>query len=169
MDMDGDAAIHYNLGNAHAKSGNRQAAHVSFAKAVEKNPQHHQALLNLVSVKGSLGDVRGAGEIFSRLSREVPGQVEPWVNLAHVRVMQRDVNGAFAAYEEALALNPKLLSVYVEMITLYGQLGDLAQAAQVLKRSIDQIPDERDRLRKLYDGVQMRVLSQGRDEPGMRR
>lgn len=169
MDMDGDAAIHYNLGNAHAKSGNRQAAHVSFAKAVEKNPQHHQALLNLGSVKGSLGDVRGAGEIFSRLSREVPGQVEPWVNLAHVRVMQRDVNGAFAAYEEALALNPKLLSVYVEMITLYGQLGDLAQAAQVLKRSIDQIPDERDRLRKLYDGVQMRVLSQGRDEPGMRR
>ena len=51
MDMDGDAAIHYNLGNAHAKSGNRQAAHVSFAKAVEKNPQHHQALLNLGSVK----------------------------------------------------------------------------------------------------------------------
>ena len=73
------------------------------------------------------------------------------------------------SYEEALALNPKLLSVYVEMITLYGQLGDLAQAAQVLKRSIDQIPAERDRLRKLYDGVQMRVLSQGRDGPGMGR
>ena len=167
MDREGDAAIHYNLGNAHAKAGNRHAARAAFAKAVEKDSLHYQALLNLGSVKGSLGDVRGAGEIFARLTRAAPNQIEPWINLAHVRVMQRDIAGAFAAYEAALALNPKLLSAYVEMITLYGQLGDLAQAAQVLKRSIDQIPAERERLRMLYDGVQMRVLSQGRDAPRM--
>ncbi len=169
MNMDGDAAIHYNLGNAYAKAGDRHRAMAAFAEAVQKDSLHWQAWLNLGSVKGSLGDVRGAGAIFARLARAAPNQVEPWVNLAHVRVMQRDVEGAFAAYEQALALNPKLLAVYVEMMALYGQLGDLAQAAQVLKRSIDQLPAERTRLRQLYDGVQMRALSQGRDGPAMNR
>lgn len=169
MNMGGDTAIHYNLGNAYAKAGDRHRAMAAFAQSVREDSLHWQAWLNLGSVKGSLGDVRGAGEIFERLARAAPNQVEPWVNLAHVRVMQRDADGAFAAYEQALALNPKLLAVYVEMMTLYGQLGDLAQAAQVLKRSIDQLPGERARLRQLYDSVQMRALSQGRDGQGMNR
>ena len=159
MDMDGDAAIHYNLGNAYAKRGDRQQALAEFTQSVEKDPRYWQAWLNLGSVKGILGDMRGAGEIFARLSREAPEQVEPWLNLAHVRIMQRDLRGAFAAYEAALAINPKLLPAYVEMITLYGRMEDLAQAAQVLKRAIDNIPEQRQRLRQLYDNVQRQVLS----------
>ena len=159
MEMDGNAAIHYNLGNAYAKRGERQQALAEFAASVEKDPQYWQAWLNLGSVKGTLGDVRGAGEIFSRLSREAPDQIEPWLNLAHVRIMQRDLRGAFAAYEAVLAINPKLLPAYVEMISLYGQMEDLAQAAQVLKRAVDNVPEERVRLRQLYDKIQMRVLS----------
>ena len=159
MEMDGNAAIHYNLGNAYAKRGERQQALAEFAASVEKDPQYWQAWLNLGSVKGTLGDVRGAGEIFSRLSLEAPDQIEPWLNLAHVRIMQRDLRGAFAAYEAVLAINPKLLPAYVEMISLYGQMEDLAQAAQVLKRAVDNVPEERVRLRQLYDKIQMRVLS----------
>lgn len=159
MDMGGDAAIHYNLGNAYAKRGERQQALAEFAAAVEKDPQYWQAWLNLGSIKAMLGDVRGAGEIFARLSQEVPDQVEPWMNLAHVRIMQRNAQGAFKAYEAALALNPKLLPAYIEMISLYGKMGDLAQAAQVLKRAVDNLPAERGRLRQLYDKVQLQVLS----------
>ena len=159
MDMDGDASIHYNLGNAYAKRGERQQALAQFSQAVEKDPRYWQAWLNLGSIKGTMGDLRGAGEIFSRLSREAPDQVEPWLNLAHVHIMQRNLRGAFAAYEAALALNPKLLPAYVEMISLYGRMEDLARAAQVLKRAVDHLPEERERLRQLYDKIQLQVLS----------
>lgn len=154
MDMDGDAAIHYNLGNAYAKGGEREKALAAFVRAVEIDPQYWQAWLNLGGVKGSLGDLAGAGEIFARLTREAPEQAAPWLNLAHVQIMQSDIKGAFTAYEGALEAYPKLLPAYVEMIRLYGQMGDLARAAQVLDRAIEHLPAERERLRRLYEAVQ---------------
>ena len=150
MDMDGDAAIHYNLGNAYAAAGDKERAQAAFVRSVAEDPEYWQAWLNLGGVKGARGDLPGAGEIFARLTREIPEQAEPWLNLAHVRIMQRDLAGAFRCYEAALAANPKLLPAYVEMIRLYGQMGDLARAAQVLERASAHLPAERERLERLY-------------------
>ena len=153
MDLEGDAAIHYNLGNAYAAAGDNQRALAAFERSVAKDPEYWQAWLNLGGIKGVLGDLPGAGEIFARLTREVPKRAEPWLNLAHVRIAQRDLAGAFRCYEAALAANPKLLRVYVEMIRLYGQVGDWAQAAHILQRAIDNVPAERERLQRLYRGL----------------
>ena len=150
MDMEGDAAIHYNLGNAYAEAGDKERALAAFERAVAEDPHYWQAWLNLGGVKGARGDLQGAGEIFARLTREIPGQVEPWLNLAHVRIVQRDLEGAFSCYESALAANPKFLPAYVEMIHLYGQMGDLARAAHVLQRAVDHLPAQRERLERLY-------------------
>lgn len=153
MDMEGDAAIHYNLGNAHAAAGDNQRALVAFEHSVAKDPQYWQAWLNLGGIKGALGDLSGAEEIFARLTREVPKQAEPWLNLAHVRIVQRDLAGAFRCYEAALAANPKLLPAYIEMIRLYGQLGDRVRAAHVLQRAVDNVPAARARLQRLYGSL----------------
>lgn len=153
MDLEGDAAIHYNLGNAYAAAGDNQRALAAFERSVAQDPEYWQAWLNLGGIKGTLGDLPGAGEIFARLTREVPQRAEPWLNLAHVRIVQRDLAGAFRCYEAALAANPKLLRVYVEMIRLYGQVGDWAQAAHVLQRAVDNVPAERERLQRLYGGL----------------
>lgn len=153
MDLEGDAAIHYNLGNAYAAAGDNQRALAAFEHSVAKDPEYWQAWLNLGGIKGVLGDLPGAGEIFARLTREVPKRAEPWLNLAHVRIAQRDLAGAFRCYEAALAANPKLLRVYVEMIRLYGQVGDWAQAAHILQRAVDNVPAERERLQRLYRGL----------------
>ena len=80
------------------------------------------------------------------------------MNLAHVRIMQRDMEGAFSYYESALKANPKLLPAYMEMIRLYGQMGDLARAAHILQRAVDHVPAERERLRQFYEEVQTRAL-----------
>ena len=124
MDMEGDAAIHYNLGNAYAEAGDKKRALAAFERAVAEDPEYWQAWLNLGGVKAALGDLTGGEEIFARVAQKAPRQVEPWMNLAHVRIMQRDLEGAFSYYESALAANPKLLPAYVEMIRLYGQMGD---------------------------------------------
>ena len=153
MDLEGDAAIHYNLGNAYAAASDNQRALAAFERSVAKDPEYWQAWLNLGGIKGVLGDLPGAGEIFARLTREVPKRAEPWLNLAHVRIAQRDLAGAFRCYEAALAANPKLLRVYVEMIRLYGQVGDWAQAAHILQRAVDNVPAERERLQRLYRGL----------------
>ena len=158
MDMEGDAAIHYNLGNAYAEAGDKKRALTAFERAVAEDPEYWQAWLNLGGVKAALGDLTGGGEIFARVAQKAPRQVEPWMNLAHVRIMQRDLEGAFSCYESALAANPKLLPAYVEMIRLYGQMGDLARAAHILQRAVDQLPAESERLRQFYEEIQMRAL-----------
>ena len=158
MDMEGDAAIHYNLGNAYAEAGDKERALAAFERAVAEDPEYWQAWLNLGGVKAALGDLTGGGEIFARVAQKAPRQVEPWMNLAHVRIMQRDLEGAFSSYESALAANPKLLPAYVEMIRLYGQMGDLARAAHILQRAVDQLPAESERLRQFYEEIQMRAL-----------
>ena len=158
MDMEGDAAIHYNLGNAYAEAGDKKRALAAFERAVAEDPEYWQAWLNLGGVKAALGDLIGGEEIFARVAQKAPRQVEPWMNLAHVRIMQRDLEGAFSSYESALAANPKLLPAYVEMIRLYGQMGDLARAAHILQRAVDQLPAESERLRQFYEEIQMRAL-----------
>ena len=158
MDMEGDAAIHYNLGNAYAEAGDKKRALAAFERAVAEDPEYWQAWLNLGGVKAALGDLIGGEEIFARVAQKVPRQVEPWMNLAHVRIMQRDLEGTFSYYESALAANPKLLPAYVEMIRLYGQMGDLARAAHILQRAVDQLPAESERLRQFYEEIQMRAL-----------
>ena len=158
MDMEGDAAIHYNLGNAYAEAGDKKRALAAFERAVAEDPEYWQAWLNLGGVEAALGDLIGGGEIFARVAQKAPRQVEPWMNLAHVRIMQRDLEGAFSCYESALAANPKLLPAYVEMIRLYGQMGDLARAAHILQRAVDQLPAASERLRQFYEEIQMRAL-----------
>ena len=158
MDMEGDAAIHYNLGNAYAEAGDKERALAAFERAVAEDPEYWQAWLNLGGVKAALGDLAGGEEIFARVVQKAPRQVEPWMNLAHVRIMQRDLEGAFRYYEAALKANPKLLPAYVEMIRLYGQMGDLARAAHVLQRAVDHLPAERERLRQFYEEIQTRAL-----------
>ena len=158
MDMEGDAAIHYNLGNAYAEADDKKRALAAFERAVAEDPEYWQAWLNLGGVKAALGDLAGGEEIFARVAQKAPRQVEPWMNLAHVRIMQRDLEGVFSYYESALAANPKLLPAYVEMIRLYGQMGDLARAAHILQRAVDQLPAESERLRQFYEEIQMRAL-----------
>lgn len=158
MDLAGDAAIHYNLGNAYAEAGDKQRALAAFERAVAEDLEYWQAWLNLGGVKAALGDLAGGEEIFARVAQKAPQQVEPWMNWAHVRIMRRDFAGAFDCYESALAANPKLLPAYVEMIRLYGHKGDLARAAHVLQRAVEQVPAARDRLRQLYAEIQARAL-----------
>ena len=158
MDMEGDAAIHYNLGNAYAEAGDKELALAAFERAVAEDPEYWQAWLNLGGVKAALGDLAGGEAIFAQVAQKAPRQVEPWMNLAHVRIMQRDIEGAFSYYESALKANPKLLPAYVEMIRLYGQMGDLARAAHVLQRAVDHLPAERERLRQFYEEMQARAL-----------
>jgi len=158
MDMDGDAAIHYNLGNAYAKAGDRLRAHAAFERAVALDPDYDQAWLNLAGMKGAMGDLDAAADIFARLTRSAPTQAEPWLNMAHVRIMQRDIDGAIAAYEAAIAAEPQMLPAYVEMIRLFGQFGDLARAAQVVERAGQALPQQRERLRQLYRQIQGRTL-----------
>ena len=81
MDMEGDAAIHYNLGNAYAEAGDKKRALAAFERAVAEDPEYWQAWLNLGGVKAALGDLIGGEEIFARVAQKAPRQVEPWMNL----------------------------------------------------------------------------------------
>ena len=51
-----------------------------------------------------------------------------------------------------------MLPAYVEMLQFYGQMGDLARAAQVLDKAVKELPGHRERLQRLYQQIQGRIL-----------
>jgi tetratricopeptide (TPR) repeat protein len=159
MDMEGNAAIHYNLGNAYAKSGQRGLALAAFERSVARDPQYWQAWLNLGGVKGVMGDVEGARKIFERVTREAPDQIEAWFNLAHVLVLQRQVDAALNAYKEVLRINPKLVQAYAELVNLHVRTGNFARAEQTLALAERQVPEQADKLRQFYDRLRFEKLS----------
>lgn len=160
MNMQGDAAIHYNLGNAYARQGRREEGRQEFARAVELDSTYWQAWLNLGSLEALQGDMLGAIRIFERVLEANPERVEVWLNLAHAHLGMRNQLAALRAYQEALKVDPQQSLAYVELIGLYLWTGDFQGAEKVLRQAIEYHPQEATRLRSMYESMKDKVLNQ---------
>lgn len=83
MKMEGDAEIHYNLGQAYASKRQLDKSHQAYAQSVAQDSTYWQAWVNLGSVSAMQGDMAKADRIFWRVTQARPNQSEVWVNLAH--------------------------------------------------------------------------------------
>jgi hypothetical protein len=159
MRMEGDAAIHYNLGQAHAKEGRVARARAEYAEAVRLDSTYWQAWLNLGSAEALLGRMGEAAEIFARVARARPMQLEAWMNLAHARLALEQGQAAQEAYAAALALpSPHRPRLYVELMGLHLRAGDFGAAERVLAQAEGEYPQEAARLAQLYGQMKAKVL-----------
>jgi 4-amino-4-deoxy-L-arabinose transferase-like glycosyltransferase/Tfp pilus assembly protein PilF len=150
MDMEGDAAIHYNLGNGLAEEGKRERAKESFERAVELDPAFWQAWFNLGTMRAVTGDMAGAAEIFAKVSEEEGEREKVWLSLAHAHLLLRQQQKALKAYWQALRVNPHSRQSYVEVLTLFLRAGDEENAERVLRQAISYHPRDEAALRGMY-------------------
>lgn len=158
MDLEGDAAIHYNLGNAYAQQGQQGEARREFARAVALDSTYWQAWLNLGSMQALQGEMREAARTFARVAAAEPERAEVWLNLAHAHRALGDSPAALRAYQEALGASRGSLQIYAELIGFYLEAGDFAAASQALQQAGQIHPQEAARLRRAYEGMKARVL-----------
>ena len=158
MDMQGDAAIHYNLGNAYAKARQLEAAHRAFSRAVSIDSTYWQAWLNLGSMEGTSGNLQGAIDIFARLGQAQPHRVNVWINLAHAHIRAQQPGGALRAYQQALKADPRRREIYIELIALYTRAGAFAKAEDVLVQAQRYRPHDRELFQRFYQDARRRRL-----------
>lgn len=150
MDMSGNAAIHYNLGNALARAGRSELARREFSRSVALDSTYWQAWLNLGALEGVQGDMRAAAQIFARVGRANPRRHRVWLNLAHAHVAMGDRDAALNAYRRSLAARPQQREVYIELIQFFLQEGDERNAEKILQQALQYHPTDAARLRQLY-------------------
>ena len=150
MDMEGDEAIHYNLGNAYAREGQKEQAQRAFEKAVELDSEYWQAWFNLGGMHAVQGEMSRALEIFEQVSQVENDRVEVWINLAHARLFLGQQQEALKAYWQALRVNPHQRQPYIEVLMLFLKAGDEVNAERVLQQAIAYHPREAAELRTMY-------------------
>lgn len=129
---------HYMLGLSHWKAGRLDEAEASLVVAVERDPAHRKALVNLARVRldqGRPGDAEGPARTVTELD---PASPDAWRVLGRVHHARGEVDEAILAYqtaalldrEDAWALN-NLGLLMIEQERFEEALGPLAQAAMV--------------------------------------
>ena len=154
MEMAGDAAIHYNIGQAHSRQGRAAEAGESLTRAVELDSTYWQAWNDLGTIQARQGDAAGAAVILERVTRARPDRPEPWVNLAHSYRALGRLDEAVPAYERALSASGHLPTLYAGLMHLHLERGDPDAARQVLEEALARRPDERDRLLHYFARLQ---------------
>ena len=127
MDMSGNAAIHYNLGNALAQAGRSELARREFSRSVALDSAYWQAWLNLGALQGVHGNMGAAAQIFKHVGQANPQRYRVWLNLAHAHIGMGDRDAALRAYRRSLAARPEQREVYIELIQFFLRKGGSAQ------------------------------------------
>lgn len=150
-----NAEAHYGLGRARAARGDLAGARSSYVKSCELFPAYGAAHYELAMVHRKLGDAVQAQREFS-VYEQNKGTAPPRqdslrsdvtrLNLGSVARIRRGadleqagrIDEAIAAQEEALHLDPGAVQAHINLISLYGRLGQYDKATDHYKAALDQ-------------------------------
>jgi len=143
----GNAAVQYGLGRVHAARGNTEAAIEALRKACELFPGYgsaHYALAAAYRQAGRAAEAEFHAAAFARAKLPAPARDDPLAD--EVAALDASAQGearrgigleaagrlreSAEAHERALAIDPTLTEVRINLISLYARLGqpDLAEA-----------------------------------------
>ena len=154
MDMEGDAAVHFNIGDALARQGKPWGARQALARAVRLDSTHWQAWLNLGTLKVRGGDARGALPIFRRVARGAPGRLEPWMNLAGAHMVLGEWEEAAAACRRAMQAVPDSHHPYGGLVRALVMAGQPERAREVLEAAAARFPGRASAFREAFDRLE---------------
>lgn len=116
MDMEGDAHQHFYLGYAYEQKGMPAHALREYQAALQRRPDHEEALLNLAALYSEQGQDREAIERYQQFLRFYPDAVPVRFLLANACLRAR-------RYEEAIAVYEGLVPQRPQWADLFGRLG----------------------------------------------
>ncbi|HVP17840.1 MAG TPA: tetratricopeptide repeat protein [Spirochaetia bacterium] len=90
---------------------------------------------------GMFGDMTDAEAAFRAVMASDPSLVSPYINVANIRLLAGDTDGALALVNKGLAVNPKSPLLNLLAARIYGGRGDATRAADFLARVKATAPD----------------------------
>lgn len=104
--MPENAVAYFNLGNAHRKSKNNQAAIKAYKASLSIEPDH-EVYLNLGNAQQDIGDSEGALESYYAVLQIDPNYPAAYVNIGFLLQESGNYQGAIANYQRAVELEPQ--------------------------------------------------------------
>jgi tetratricopeptide (TPR) repeat protein len=89
------------------------------------------------------GDLRGADQAFTEITKMAPENWDGWTNVGRVRVQEGDTEGALVVLKKALALKPGLARANFFYARVLKEEGKYDEAAQALREVLVQYPQDR--------------------------
>lgn len=157
MEMDGNAEVHYHLGDAHLRAGHLDLAQASFTRVLELDPEYWEARFNIGTIRGMMGDTGGALVILQEVAEAQPRRTEVWLNLATAYLGIFQTDAARNAFEKALSTDPRHHDSYVQLLALLVREGDLDDAQALLERVRINRPEDTAFFEDLYRRLVERV------------
>ncbi len=131
------AEEHLQMGVAYESSGKLELARREYEKALDKNPELTQALINLGNVHYQKGDYLLAEKNYHRVLRLNPQNGDIYNNLAWVYLSQERFEKAQQAAAQALSLNPTHRHIsHDTQGVIYHRQGRYQEAVQSFKEAI---------------------------------
>ena len=135
--------LHDLLGRAYLAHGNRAEAEKAFLKAVELEPRLVGAYAQLAAIYAQDKNFDQAIARLDQAQKLQPKNPTPLILLANVYERKGDVPKAQQAYEQALAINPKLVPAANNLAYLLSEHGgDKERALQLAQTAKEGAPDD---------------------------
>ena len=152
-----DSPVHHDwLGQVAMRMGQADKAELAFTTAINlapKTPEFRVSLGTLRVQQKRYDDARAAYEEALKLK---PDHALALYNLGVVAAMQNRIDEAIGFFERAAAAAPPSVALLNSMAQAYEQKGDMPRAAEALRRSLKDRPDQPDRvaaLRRIEAGL----------------
>jgi tetratricopeptide (TPR) repeat protein len=141
-----DSPVHHDwLGQVYMRMGKADKAELAFTTAINlapKDPEFRLSLGALKVVQGKLDEARAAYEEALKLR---PNQFLALYNLGNISAMQGRMDAAIDLLHQAERTGPPNFALFNALAQAYQEKGDLARAAEYLKRSLQARPNQPDR------------------------
>jgi tetratricopeptide (TPR) repeat protein len=122
--------------------GEGASAERNLLRAMEIDPDHGPTLANLGSLYGRHGRAAEAVPLLERALHLEPDNLEARVNLGTAMARMGRKDEAIAEFEEAYDRGLRIPQICNTLARAYGESGDLDNAAQWLRRSLEINPDQ---------------------------
>lgn len=137
------AAAHYNLGTGLLRLGtdvDKAVAHLE--EAIQLEPDHVDALVNLGVVRASSGDSESAGELFRRAVEAGPESANAHSNLGAYLLQRGELRRARDILIRAAALDPRNPDVAANLAVAHLQNGETAEARRWAEQALTLNPSQ---------------------------
>jgi len=152
-----DAPVQHDwLGQVLMRTGLQDRAEIAFTTAVGLAPQTPEYRISLGTLRAGQGRLPEAQAAYEEALRLKPDHPLALYNLGVTLAMQGDLDKAIASFEAAARAAPPGVALLNAMAQAYEQKGETAKAADALRRSLAQRPDQKERaadLRRLQSKI----------------
>lgn len=121
--------------------GRPQEAIPYFIKALQLRPSYPYANVNLANAYIAIKDYDNAIKAIIAAENVLPANADVLTTKGYYFLLQKNYPAAIQAYEQAIAVNPKIRNAYLGLAQCYYDQKDNAAQIQILTKALERFPD----------------------------